>query len=342
MLRVGVIGCGRVARAVHLPTLARLPGVRVSALAETHPARLEAAGARFPEADRYDDFRAMLARADLEAVVVTLPPALHRDAAVAAFEAGRHVYLEKPIATTREQAEEVLRAWRRAGTVGMIGFNYRFHPAFRAGRETIRAGRIGEPVAARTLFSSAARPLPAWKRERRTGGGALLDLASHHVDLLPFLLDRAPREVSASIGSRASEGDTALLRLELEGGVSVQSLFCFGTADADRIEVQGTDGELRIDRYRGRVEVRPAAFEYGRLAQATAAVRDLARGLRESLGPRGDPSYRCALAAFSEAVRRGDVAEPGLEAGARALSVVLAAEEAARTGRTVPLAGAER
>lgn len=336
-LRIGVAGCGRIASGVHLAALARLRHVRVAALAEADRARRERVAPRFPEAEPFDDFRAMIERAELDGVVVCLPPALHAEAAIAAFRAGRHVYLEKPIATSLEEATAVLEAWRSAGTVGMIGFNYRFHPAYRAAREILRSGRIGEPVAVRTVFSSAARPLPAWKRAREAGGGVLLDLGSHHLDLLPFLLERQVREVSASIRSRRSEEDTALLLLGLDGDLPVQSLFCFGTVDEDRIEVHGSSGELSVDRYAGRVEVRPAEFEYTRWRRARGALRDVARGLRDALHPPGEPSYRLALEAFTETVRRRGPGEPGLDAGYRALGVALAAEEAAGSGKTVPV-----
>lgn len=173
-LRVGLLGCGQIARGVHLRVLGRLPGVRVAALAEPDPAACAAAVALAPGAAPFADWRALVDAGAVDAgavdaVVVCLPPDLHATAAVAAFAAGLHIYLEKPLAPTLAEGTDVLRAWRAAGTVGAVGFNVRLSPFAEAARAHVAAGDIGTPVAARTVFTGAGRDLPAWKRRRATG-----------------------------------------------------------------------------------------------------------------------------------------------------------------------------
>src|SRR5690349_4476182 len=124
---IGVIGCGQIAQAVHLPVLSRLPGVRVTALADTDATRLSQAAARVPRAACFSDYARLLATPEVDAVVICAPPALHAEVAVAALKANKHVYLEKPLATTLEDADRVCEVWRQSGRVGMIGFNYRFN-----------------------------------------------------------------------------------------------------------------------------------------------------------------------------------------------------------------------
>lgn len=336
MLTIGLLGCGEIARRVHLEALEKLPGVRVGALAERDPQRLEDAGRRVPTAERFADYRDLLARSDAEAVVVCLPPALHAEAAVQAFEAGRHVYLEKPIATTLDEARAVVEAGRKAGTVGMMGFNYRFGPLHLEAREQLRAGRAGQLVGARTVFSSAPYAQPAWKGTRQSGGGVLLDLASHHADLVRFLFEDEVAEVSAQLLSQESEHDSALVQMRLAGGLPVQSFFTLGSVVEDRFEVYGRAGKLSFDRHTSAgVAFEPAAFEYGRGAQLRRELRRLAGGVRRVLRAPGEPSFAAALTAFAEAAagRRSDY--PTLEDGYRSLAVLAAAERAASTGESV-------
>ena len=95
--KLGLIGCGSIAQAVHLNILAQLPGVELVALAEPDPQRQASAKRRAPSAQAYADYRALLERSDIDGVVICLPSALHAEEAIAALAHGKHVYLEKPI-----------------------------------------------------------------------------------------------------------------------------------------------------------------------------------------------------------------------------------------------------
>src|SRR5438477_264516 len=173
-LKVGLIGCGRIVRLVHLNILTRLPNVELVALAEVDRLRRESAGSCAPATVCYEDPMQLLERSDIEAVVICLPNALHSEVATAALERGKHVYLEKPLATSMDEAEKVLSVWRGSGAVGMIGFNYRFNPLYQRAREYIQSGKIGEPILARSLFCASEQDLPLWKQSRKSGGGVLL------------------------------------------------------------------------------------------------------------------------------------------------------------------------
>ena len=341
-VNIGVAGCGRIARLVHLDALARLPGVRVVAAADADPKRLAEAKRRLPGAALYPDYRHLVENPGVEALVICLPPALHAAAALTALAAGKHVYVEKPIAIDLEQARAVIRAWRESGLVGMMGFNYRHSWQYREAKRCLHSGRLGALVGARSMFASRADALPAWKQMRAQGGGVLLDLASHHVDAVRFLLEQEVVEVSAAAGSRRSEIDTATLHLRLADGLLVQSSFFLNAVDEDRFEIYGEAGKLTLDRYAGTVEVTAPVFEYGRVPQTRRALRGLVHRVAGALRAPGEGSFRTALAAFVAAVGDGRPASPDLEDGYRSLAVVMAAEEAARHGRAVRLDGTER
>ena len=220
---IGLVGCGHIARAVHLKILARMPGARVVAVAELDERSRAAALGEVPTARGFQDYRDLLEDPAIQAVVVSLPTGLHAEAGVAAFEAGKHVYLDKPLATDAEGGRAVLSAWRRGGRVGMIGFNYRFNRLFLDAARILASGEVGGAIAVRSIFASAPRELMGWRAKRARGGGVLLDLASHHVDLLRFLFGEEVEEVDCALLSVRTEDDTASLQLRLSGGMLVQS-----------------------------------------------------------------------------------------------------------------------
>ena len=203
-LRVGVIGAswmGHVhARAYqrvghHYPGLTRRP--ILTAVADSVTSAAEALTRAFApthgELTAYPDWRDLLAEPGIEAVSVTAPNFLHREIGVAVAEAGKHLWIEKPVGLSREDAVAVRDAVAANGVVGIVGFNYRNVPAVARARRLIASGAIGTPTHARVqLFTDYAAhpgsPL-SWRFALDRGGhGVLGDLASHGVDLVRFVL----------------------------------------------------------------------------------------------------------------------------------------------------------
>jgi len=203
-LRVGIVGAGwmghvharayqRVAQ--HWPDLA----VRseLVAVADSSAAAAEsfarAHGASTQAVSIWPDWRELLAKAELDAVSVTAPNFLHREIGVAVAEAGKHLWIEKPVGLTAADAIAVRDAARANGVVACVGFNYRHVPAVARARRVVESGGIGVPTHARVqLFTDYAAhpgsPL-SWRYTVENGGhGVLGDLASHGVDLLRFVL----------------------------------------------------------------------------------------------------------------------------------------------------------
>jgi predicted dehydrogenase len=320
-------------------------GVELVVVADPDAARRQAALRHAPGAIAVTDHRDAVVHPGVDAVVLCLPSWGHAEAAVAALERGKHVYVEKPMATTIADGTRVVAAWRAAGVVGMMGFNYRFNPLYEAARRHVAEGRVGELVAVRTVFTTAAREAPAWKRSRRDGGGALLDLGSHHVDLVRWVLGVEPIEVRAELRSRRTEDDTACLQLGLTNGVVVQSLFAFGAIDEERFEIHGSTGKLIVDRARHQQVVVEGPTRRGRrlrrLLQTTRALGRAPYVVDKMLVPGHEPSHRTALARFVAAASTGTPVTPDLADGQASLAIVVAAESSARTGRAVRVTGGD-
>ncbi|MDI9829929.1 Gfo/Idh/MocA family oxidoreductase [Streptomyces sp. KAU_LT] len=199
-LGVAVVGFGWMGR-VHTQAYARLahhyPDLplrpELVSVAEEVPGRAEEAAARFGFASATRDWREVAADPRVRAVSVTAPNFLHREIGVAMAEAGKHLWIEKPVGLTAGDARAVADAAARAGVRSAVGFNYRNAPAVETARDLIASGDLGTVTHVRIrLFSDyAAHPQGAltWRYERERGGsGVLGDLASHGVDLARFLL----------------------------------------------------------------------------------------------------------------------------------------------------------
>ncbi|WP_217177514.1 Gfo/Idh/MocA family protein [Streptomyces sp. AC495_CC817] len=284
-LGVAVVGFGWMGR-VHTQAYARVPhhfprlGLRpeLVTVVEEVPGRAEEAARQFGFAGTARDWREVLDDPRIQAVSITAPNFLHREIGVAMAEAGKHIWIEKPVGLTAADARAVADAVAKAGVQGTVGFNYRNAPAVEAARELIAAGEIGRITHVRVrLFSDyAAHPEGAltWRYERQRGGsGVLGDLASHGVDLARFLLgdiasliadtaifvpERA-RPAGATAGhTRASGGElgpvenedyvNCLLRFTSGArGVLEACRVSVGEQNNYGFEIHGTDGALFWD-----------------------------------------------------------------------------------------------
>ncbi|HEV8571137.1 MAG TPA: Gfo/Idh/MocA family oxidoreductase [Actinoplanes sp.] len=175
----------------HFPDLAVRP--ELVAVADEAPGRAEGAAARYGFATATQDWRDLARDPRVQAVSVAAPNFLHREIGVELAQAGKHIWIEKPVGLTADDARAVAAAARMAGVQGAVGFNYRNAPAVAAARDLIANGQLGAVTHARfRLFSDyAAHPEGAltWRYERARGGsGVLGDLAAHGVDLVWYLL----------------------------------------------------------------------------------------------------------------------------------------------------------
>ena len=338
MVRFGVIGCGVISYWTHLRLLRKMRGVELVAAADPDSDARERARSLAGVAV-HADAAELLGRDDIDAVVISAPTQLHAELGVQAAEAGKHLYLEKPAACQREEGRRLAVAVSESGVAAAIGFNRRFHPMCRQARELIRSGEYGQ---VRAVLSSHNEPLddetmPGWKRQRSTGGGVLLDLASHHFDLMEWLLGDEIASLQAQVHSRETEDDEASVKASTKSGVPVQSYFSFRAARADFVEVLLESGSLRIDRHRPALSLRVS--RKGAYGVTSGRVRWDGEALRyralKMLRPSYDPSYRGALATFVDAIGAGGGSVPTIADGLRNLEVVLACEESARSGRAI-------
>ena len=321
-MRLALIGCGAIATRAHLPAFRKIPGVDVVVFAGRSRAKAEAAAASWGSGTVVDDWRAALAVMGVDAVDICTPNVHHAEIALAAISLGLHVLVEKPMATTVADADAMVAAADAAGVVLMPAQNVRFAAPFAAAADAVRSGRIGSPVSFRAAFGHAGpegwAPDAAWFLDAAAaGGGALLDLGVHMIDVLHAVVGDEVVEVAAMTDSDGTAVERlAQLVLRMGGGAvgTLQASWSARPAPDHQLTIFGTDGKLHLD---------------GRTPLTWSAVDGTFE--RIPLPETGDSPY----AAFARAVAgERPLAIDGRD-GRAAVAVALAAYEAASTRRTI-------
>ena len=350
-LRVGLIGCGRAAETLHLPVLKRTPEVKVVAATDVDAERLARVCERFRIPRAYPEASALLGDQAVEAVAICVPVRFHVEAALAALDAGKHVFLEKPLALDLDEVDRLITRTARVPRKVMIGFNLRWHRLVRAARDLLRSHAVGRPVIIRTTNTTGLHhryALPGWRDRRASGGGVLIEVAVHHFDLLRFLCGAEIEEVFACSRSERSEDEAATVMARMSGGILVALAFADRSHDTNEIEVFGEAGRLRLDVYRlDGLSLAPVLRTPGIVPPRSGPDGGSASGLpRPSALARrsGDVlvSYQSEWRHFAECVQRDQPVDCTVEDGRRALEVMLAALASATSGRPVPVGQAPR
>lgn len=191
-VRIGVIGCGAIAQEGHLPGYAACADVEIAAVCDVDPQRARAVAERFGVKDVYTSHVELLADKSIQAVSICTPNFLHATHAIDSLQAGKAVLCEKPMTTTRGDAQAVLNAAEQTGSMLMVGFTHRFFLHNRYVRSLIQSGAIGEVLSVRVRMAHRG-PYESWVaksdwffRHEMAGGGAVLDMGIHALDIMRF------------------------------------------------------------------------------------------------------------------------------------------------------------
>lgn len=192
-VKVGIIGCGGIAKGKHLPALAQVEEVEMVAFCDILVERAEEAKEMYgtTEAKVYTDYKELLAENELDVVHVLTPNSSHAELSIAAMEAGSHVMCEKPMAKTSEEAREMIAASNRTGKKLTIGYQNRFRTDSRYLHEVCEEGELGEIYSAKA-HAIRRRAVPTWGvflDEEAQGGGPLIDIGTHALDLTLWMMN---------------------------------------------------------------------------------------------------------------------------------------------------------
>ncbi len=264
-IRVCLVGAGRAGK-VHANSLVyHVPAASVAGIVDAYPEALQDTGDQFGVDARFDSLEAALDGIEFDAVVITTPTFTHRSLAVLAAEVGKHVFLEKPMALTIAECDEIMGAAQRSGVLLQIGFMRRFAPEFVAAFERIQAGEIGRPMMIKSLSHGPGLP-PPWALDLKKSNGLLAEVNSHDWDCTRWLMGSNPQRVYAEVANFKGEArgvttsnfyDNALVNIRFEnGGLGSISGVCPCDYGYDsRVEIVGELGIMQIGEMQGQAVV---------------------------------------------------------------------------------------
>lgn len=326
-VRLGLIGAGRIGTSHAAIAAHHVPGARLVAVADP----VEIAATRLAGDLGADavDAATLLARPDVDAVLVTAPARHHADLVVAAATAGKHVFCEKPMALSLPDADRAVAAAEQAGVVLQVGFNRRFAPGFAAARAAVDAGRVGTPQLLRSLtrdpgpFTADPARIPQWT--------IFFETLIHDFDTLcwlnpgarPVAVHAFADALVAPEAKAAGHLDTAVVTIRFDNGA-------VATAEASFSALYGYDVRGEVFGSAGMVTAGTARTSDMTLYDAHGIHVDTARRDTDLLFS----AYVGEIAAFVAAVRAGGPSPVPGTAARTALTVALAAVESVERGGT--------
>lgn len=331
-VKVGILGVGAITQIVHLPILSERLDVDLVAVSDPDHLKAETLGARFGVPRVLSD-EEILSDDQVQAAVICTPNHLHESLAIEALERGKHVLVEKPLATSAEGVRRVLDAAEASGRHLSVGMHHRFRPDVGALTAFVAGGELGDiyTVRANSLTQSMPAVASTWRQEpEEAGGGALMDLGVPILDLAFWLVDypRITRVTAVFRSGEAEVEEAATVFAVSESGIAFSvevSWNLFAEADRHRARVMGTEGSgslppLNINKQLG-----------GRPTDVTPR-QPKARGGEH----RFQNAYRRLLDQFVRTIRsEGDFSVPVEQV--HLMEVVSAAYQSAREGREIHL-----
>ncbi len=253
-LNIGVLGLGRMGQVYATHSAHHIEGARLAAVADP---RLEIANefrAKVGDVDIYVDHRDLLARSDIHAVIVATPTSTHRDVVIAAAEAGKAIFCEKPTSLSLSTTDEMIAAVERAGVLFQVGFMRRFDAGCAAAKQRLDAGEIGEPVAVRSIGRDAGRTSLEYANPA-VSGGLVVDMGIHDFDLVRWYMGSEVERVYAEASSlvfpeltTVGDVDYAMISLRFENGA-------LGNVEVSRDAVYGYDIQAEIIGSQGTLKI---------------------------------------------------------------------------------------
>ncbi len=331
-LRIGVIGLGWFGE-IHCETIVGVPSLQLTGLCTRTPDRLAALAGKFGVTKTYTDYHEMLADPEIDAVSICTMWDQHTEPAIAALKAGKHVFLEKPIASTVADARAILAASKGSEGILFIGHIVRFNPRYRMAKQAIDAGRIGKIVAL-----SSRRNIPAaWTPTILEKIGPIVGDAIHDTDImLWFTGDRITSAYAQTVDVRGlRHPDIGQTMYRFAGGATatLETVWCMPDKtpfDIDeRMSIIGTEGIIHVQDTFPNIGI----VDSDKLHSPDTTYWPEFDGVRGG-ALRDEFSYfaGCALAGTAPAIGTPEDATAALEA-------TVAAELSARTGEVVRLGG---
>jgi len=337
-VRYAVVGLGHIAQAAVLPAFGQTKNAELAALVSGDPAKLRTLKKKYGVAKtyRYEQFDQCLADPELDAVYIALPNDLHRDCALRAFSAGKHVLCEKPLALQANDARLMLQVAAAHGVKLMTAYRLHFEPANLATIELVRSGRLGEARYFSSTFSYQVTDPDNIRLKLERGGGPVYDIGIYCLNAARYLMQDEPNEVFAMLARSDDRRfdeveETAAVTLRFPRGRLASFVVSFGTSSVARYEFVGT---------KGRVILEPA-YEYAEGLKQTVIIDEKP----EEKSFAHTDQFGGEIEAFSQCILDDTEPEASAEEGLadlRVIDAIFASAEQRRPIRLKPFRRAAR
>lgn len=323
-INLGIIGLGFQGK-IHLRNSLRLKNVNVVGVADVSDKALNYAK-KVGIKNIYRNYEELLRNDQLDAVIISLPNFLHLDSAVKAAESGKHIFMEKPLARNLEEGEKIAKAIKKNNIRAMIGFDLRFNPVLRKVREELNSGLFGEVQIAEATNVSGGPfsprsdrvgpvPVPSWWFDKDlVGGGALLDLGSHMIDLLRWYFGEADC-INCHLGFMfnmdVEDAATCLLKFK-NGPIATVKVGWFSKDFMQSVQICGT-----------------ARNKYVEISNPNALAK-VWKDVKRKLGFHNPDPYYLELEYFVKCLQKDEKPYPSEEDGLSCLKLISSAYEKAR------------
>ncbi|MES2915060.1 MAG: Gfo/Idh/MocA family oxidoreductase [Pseudomonadota bacterium] len=330
MIGYAVVGAGWISQEAFMPAVAATGNSRMQAIVSGSPevARKLADFHEVPEVVGYSGYDELIARDRIDAVYIALPNSMHADYTIRALRAGKHVMVEKPLATSLAEGEAMVVAARESGAFLMTAYRLHNEPGTHGMIEAVQSGQIGEPVFFTSTFGFQSQ-LGNHRLHANHWGGALPDVGVYCLNAARHVFAAEPIAVQAmasrpATDPRFAEIDASLaVTLRFPGDRLAQFFCSFGSGTSESIRIVGSSGELILD----------PAFKFDSALRLTIRADG-----KETTVPFDQVDHFAGqIAYFTDCIRNGVPPEADGEEGLADLRALLAIEEAARTGCAVAL-----
>lgn len=279
-MRIGIIGCGGIANAKHMPAISKLQDVEMTAFCDIIKERAEKAAKEYgsPDAKVYTDYRELLKDETIDNVRVLTPNRLHAQISIDALKSGKHVLCEKPMAMNYSEALEMLDAQKESGKLLTIGYQHKFDPDVIYAKKEAEKNTLGDMYFAKANIIRR-RGVPTWgvfTQMKEQGGGALIDIGTHALDIVLYVLNnfkpkmavgstydklKAQKESANPFGSWDTENydveESAFGYVIMENGATIilEATWALNTTDTAGIRYMICGTEAGVDNYNGKFKI---------------------------------------------------------------------------------------
>lgn len=335
MTGVCLVGAGR-AGMIHARNFAsRVPGARMTAVADTVQASAEKAAEELGGVYHTTDYREALQRPDVDAVIVVTPTKYHIDVVLEAAKAGKHILCEKPMAMNQEECALMIEAAAKNYVKLQIGFMRRFDKNFRRAKEIVGSGAIGDVVTVKSLTHGPSTPRE-WMYDIEKSSGPLAEVNSHDIDTLRWFTESDAVSLHAMAGNfRCGEArerypdfyDTVLMNVRMKNGTigNIDGAQGVSYGYDSRVDIVGTKGNIQIGGLQSGTTL-TYTKEGGMTGDVVRSWMDLF-----------EDAYLNEDMSFINCIEKGTEPEVTGYDGMKAVEIVKAGNESIRTGKIVEL-----